>query len=1292
MKSLISRIKLFFKNEYLATTIVMLNNRGIHLFKKSLMPLAVIMIIMAVFFTVFRALTPWAKQYKVEVEQHLSTLIGQPVTINSMETSWYWFEPVLKLNQVSLLDNKDKALKLSKLLVGINIFSSILNWQIEPGILYIDDLHLTIRQIDNHWQVDGIQIDKELNNLESDSYLPVLSWLLEQQKIIIKNVSALVYLKNGTLLPISSLNLTSENYNGHYRLKGGMKLAQTMPTEILIIADLKLNPKSIYKVSGHAYLSLTQFLPKQWQMFFPDGQYHVDSGKGDIKLWLDMNNGNLTNLQTVVDLSHIEYGKKGETDNQFIQSLKANLAWAPTKDGWQLSGDKIKLRAGGIIWPENSFQLKYQSLNNSYNIYTKALLLEPLFNSVIEWPEIMKPIIDARPRGKLNETKLSIIDGKLDHLLTQFENLSLNGINKNPAISNISGVLNWQPTSGRLDLNGENTIISPYNLRSLNFMKINASFQWEGLNHDFQVKMDHLLLTNKDLLVSAKGEIKDPLDPNFAKINLQAEFAAENLTQWFSYMPDLKGKEKLNNWLKHDIKRIDKANGQLTINGAWADFPFDKNPGKFFIEAQVNGAKLYFNRKWPFIDNLDIYIKVDKRTLEAEMLHGTFNGIDATHANLKVGDLGLDKETLLIHGKIDVPAEKLKSYIFVSPLKKALLKLKAFQIKGDVGLDLNLDVPLYPGNDEVFARGTIDFTDNQMVLPDALNNLTIKKIYGALNFDEDGISNSDLKATLLGNPLDMNFSSINKPRRATKVNLKGSTSIKSLEKKFKAPILSLMDGRLNFKSELTLTSDLSQNDIIELKSNLKGVSINVPEPFAKTPESKVPLTIKIGLNARDGTKLFVNYDNKLSGDLEFKPKDSGSDLEKGEILIGSSNAKASKPGLNVIGKFAIFDVEEWRKILSKLNSNSSHSIISGSQFIDLKVDKIILWGKSYDNLSLKAKKSDKDLWSFNIDQSNIVGNLNYKFSDNSLSGHLLKLNIEKYNQKGKDEANKLKPTDIPNLNVDIDNFKLGDVLIGDIKIKSTSKSSNFHLESGQINSSDYQLLMSGDWKQSEGKNNTTIKADVTVKDLGKCLARWHITPVVNSKKGFVQFIGGGPFAINQFSFDKVNGTLYLEFQNGQITHLSKATEEKLGLGKLLSLLSLQTIPRRLKLDFSDLSSGGYSYDIFKGNFTIKNGVMSTYDSYIDGPVAYANMKGNLDLVKKSYDLNLHVSPHITASLPIVATIAGGPIAGMATLVASKIINQGMQQITGYTYKVTGPWLKPDLHQISINRKDKPNGH
>lgn len=65
------------------------------------------------------------------------------------------------------------------------------------------------------------------------------------------------------------------------------------------------------------------------------------------------------------------------------------------------------------------------------------------------------------------------------------------------------------------------------------------------------------------------------------------------------------------------------------------------------------------------------------------------------------------------------------------------------------------------------------------------------------------------------------------------------------------------------------------------------------------------------------------------------------------------------------------------------------------------------------------------------------------------------------------------------------------------------------------------------------------------------------------------------------------------------------------------------------------------------------------------------MKGDLDLVRRLYDLDLNISPHITASLPVVATIAGYLIAGLAAWIANKIINQSMQKIAGYSYKISG---------------------
>ena len=180
-----------------------------------------------------------------------------------------------------------------------------------------------------------------------------------------------------------------------------------------------------------------------------------------------------------------------------------------------------------------------------------------------------------------------------------------------------------------------------------------------------------------------------------------------------------------------------------------------------------------------------------------------------------------------------------------------------------------------------------------------------------------------------------------------------------------------------------------------------------------------------------------------------------------------------------------------------------------------------------------------------------------------------------------------------------------------------------------------------------------------------------------------------PDALFNFDIDKVNGHFYMGMRHGRITHLSPETEKELALGKILSIVSLQTIPRRLVLDFSDLTHKGFSFDTFDGDFMMNNGVVKTKKAYIDGTIAYVDINGAINLIKKQYDLLLKVSPHITATLSAVATIAGGPIIeGMFNWVANKVTTQEKQRVIAYTYEVKGPWEKPNIEQLDITHRQQ----
>ncbi|MDI1353077.1 MAG: AsmA-like C-terminal region-containing protein, partial [bacterium] len=748
-------------------------------------------------------------------------------------------------------------------------------------------------------------------------------------------------------------------------------------------------------------------------------------------------------------------------------------------------------------------------------------------------------------------------------------------------------------------------------------------------------------------------------------------------------------KPKLFFWLSNDVKRIAQASGTLKINGLGTDFPFDANNGEFSLISHAMGGEITINSKWPLMTQLEGYIKLKNRNLDIDLVNGDLQGVPVKQMNLRINDIGKDKETLLIHGIVEGQAQKMLRFVMQSPLSKKLAKLSILIINGVLSLDLNLEIPLYPENDDNLAKGQISFRNNTIQVTNKFGYMPIEDVAGTLFFTEKGVMNSVLNANACGYPLNMTIQSTQIPQFVTSLFIDGKCSIEALKGQFNFPILTLFKGIFLIQGELKITDEPHASDRFNLNSSLEGLAVNLPQPFGKTFDSKAPLSINLEFNNQQTIRLVADYNKRFSTDILFKESKNIFELNSGQIRLGGANAlNQQKDGLDVVGVLDGFDLQEWNNIYLKFSSQmNQNSFLEKLTSIDLTLNKLSVIQQAFNNIKIKASVLPKNVWSINLEQKKISADITYSRATHSISGFVKFLHLDKVKFAQVSSTSSLgSPRQIPNLNLRIDNLSIGEKQVGNVTLNSTSSLNKWLINYCHIDSPFYQFIVNGEWTQFQKNNQTKLKVSLHLNDLAKSLQRWEITPAVDAGKGDIEFNGGWNGRVYDFSIAAVKGTLSMQLKNGIITHLSPETEEKLGLGKLLSVLSLQTIPRRLKLDFSDLSHQGYSFDIFKGNFILKNGIMNTQDSYIDGPVAYASMKGDLDLARRMYDLDLSISPHITASLPIVATIAGGPIVGLAAWVANKIINQSMQKITAYSYKITGPWNQPVVQQLSIVKK------
>lgn len=1259
-----------------------------NILKKLGMTFAVLIIFAAVFSSIFRSLTPWATQYKSEVETHLSTLIGQPVTIRTMETGWYWFQPVLQLKQVTLNPGASDSLHVAKLLIGINLFKSVWHWRIEPGVLYLEDMDLNIKQVNGNWQVDGISTNVAMTR---ERALKIVTWFAEQERLIVRNVSAQVHFSDGGLIPMRHVNLSIVNHGGDYKIKGDALFDQTNSTTLQLVGDLSFDPSQIKETSGHVYFSAKHLVPAQWQSIVPLTGQRLEGGKGNVALWLDLEKGKVSSAQAQVKFKRLAWSMAGSKRNQLIQSLAANVAWKPDNKGWQFHADHVALRVGNYRWPENQLEIKYNRAQQAYQLFIKSLVLDSLFSGIIEWPDSMQTLVNMKPHGTLTDTQLLIKNKQFNAILTRFDQLGWQAHKKIPAVENITGVLNWQPEEGHLELDSEHSTIGVTGYPTQHLDLLNGALDWKQLSDGLRVSIDRLVVSQPELTLTAEGVVDRVTTSSLGNIRLNTAFSGKNLQQWIALIPDGLLKPKLNLWLKQDIKTIGEATGKITVNGLASDFPFDQNNGEFTITSHLKGAELHITSKWKLATEIEAYLRLKSRNLEVDIVNANFQGAPTKQLNLHLDDIGKHKEILYVVGIIQAPMKKMVDFVMASPLQKKLSTLNMLKIKGKALLNLRVAVPLYTNlDDDILVNGDLNFVDNAVLVHHTIGDINLDDLSGNLRFDEKGITHSSLVANVLGYPLNITMQSTKFPKPYTSILLDGECTVDSLKSRIKSPIFAYLKGMFTFKANFKLTEDPQDLDTLHVVSSLQGLAVNLPPPLGKPFNSKVPLDVTVDFNPQKSIRFKSNYNNRLSTDFTFGSQDGAFAFKSGQVRLGSAAAlDQMKPGLGIVGTLVGFDLQAWKKVFMSLHEESTHvHWLDYLRTVHVKLGELAFMQHHFDNLDLNAKILPNKDWSFELAQKNIAATLSYNAPSHSLSGYIKHLQLLPLadSLRAGDHPSSYRPDQIPNLNLRVENLAVGATQIGDVTLKSQSTPERLLIKYLRIDSTVYRVDIQGEWSQKNKKNQTQVQVKMGLKDLAKVLERWEINPAVNAKTGEMTFNGGWNSSLFNFSLGNLSGAMYLQLKSGIITDLSQETEEKLGLGKLLSILSLQTIPRRLQLDFSDLSHQGYSFDEFKGHFDIKKGVMTTQDSYIDGPVAYAGMKGDLDLVSRMYDLDVKVSPHITASLPIVATIAGGPIAGLAAWVANKIISKGMQKITAYSYKVSGPWNQPVVQQLKIVRQ------
>jgi uncharacterized protein YhdP len=200
-----------------------------------------------------------------------------------------------------------------------------------------------------------------------------------------------------------------------------------------------------------------------------------------------------------------------------------------------------------------------------------------------------------------------------------------------------------------------------------------------------------------------------------------------------------------------------------------------------------------------------------------------------------------------------------------------------------------------------------------------------------------------------------------------------------------------------------------------------------------------------------------------------------------------------------------------------------------------------------------------------------------------------------------------------------------------------------------------------------------FKLDIA--DSGALLERLGMHAVVRQGKGKMQ--GqiawlGSPLALD---YPSLGGDFTINVETGQFLKAEP------GMAKLLGVLSLQSLPRRLTLDFRDVFSEGFAFDFLRGDVTIAQGVASTNNLQMKGVNAAVLMEGQADLAKETQDLKVVVIPEINAGTASLLATVINPAIGVGTLLAQWLLKRPLTEAATREFHVDGSWTDPKITRV-----------
>ena len=1258
--------------------------------KQKLIPyvkkIGIALVITYVFFIVISSLTfqfyikPNLNNYKSRIEILASEATGQTIKINSLEGRWDFINPELALNEIIFYDSQNNTtLALTEISAD---FSWLSPFYLAPTLSEIKlkaPKLLVRRDTTNKIFIGGIPIDGPANN-------KLANWLLNQKKVSIEQgeVDWRDEFRQAPALTLKDLNLSykthfiidligKHKFNLNFRVSNSDNQFIDLSGNIYAkkIEDINSWDSEVKIKAGN--INLAAYTP------WVDYPIKINAGTGNLNLTASINNAVIDKINASIKLTNFKTELNQANKNEVnLRNFSGNIIWYSSKKDHHVTFENLYLLTNNGINIENAnsaITISSETNNpTAFSLQINKLQLDAaneILQTIPYFDDVKSKIDAIKPSGSLSKVDLKWVDDKniVLSLKAQFDKLSLKAFDGLPGFENLTGSIHLTDKDGSLKLKSTDVSLTYNKLfrEELKFNDLHGDLKWTKNYLIFK----NISFNNAFINGSINGSIKNSLEKG-AYLDIQASIPFIDLKHAKTYYPKTIGTESLH-WLDTSLLEGSLENTLVSIKGSSDDFPFvdaqnrpDPNEGSFVVTTTGKNTLIEYGTGWPVIEKFDFNASVNAGTFELLSKKGQFLGNTIKELKTTIPAIAIEHPILNLQSTLDSPTREAIKFINNSPIKESVQHLfDEATGSGEGKLKVNIDIPMN-NLDAITFKGNYQFLESNLTNP-AVGIPKIEKIKGLVTFDEKNVKTENLTGTMFGG--NTNISLVADSSKAIKVKLNGKFTDKGIEEKL-GTSFSKLNGSANWEGLLEYKKPLLN---IQLSSDLKGIEMSYPAPFNKARDKEEKFYFTKKQNNTKTDQIEFAYSNIVSSKITRIEKNNIMSIDKGYISINSDIKTNTQKGLYLKANLPYVNLDDFISVYSEGDSGSGFKIDKA----DIALKHADLFDRRFNNMKIEIAPVSAST-KFKISSNETSGNLLWTEKDNKLTARLNGLKLP-------NEIKKLSSTEssssqkVPNLDIKIDSLEVDGKKVGKLELVSMTSKQNINIQKFKIINDKNIFQAEGDWIGWNKNPISNINFSWKISNLGETLNFLGFPNFV--KDGEADVSGQLRWPGNPFSFDKtkVEGSFNLDVRKGIVQKVEP------GIGRLFGLLTLQSLPRRLSLDFRDLFGSGFVLDTMNVAVRVNNGIMKTSNFRMDGPAAEVFMSGEINIIKETQDLNLKVTPHISDSLSIAA-LAGGPLVGAVAFIAQKILKDPLNKVLTSEYRIIGTWEKPE--EVNNSATDK----